>query len=125
MAIVHGLKQCRMFAMGCPKLVVAVDLKPFTRIFNDRPLDIIENPVLLRLKDKRLPYDFDIIHISGIRNCGPDATSRYPTKTASVHDDTDTLHEELTKCAVAFARSSIIITPRFCHMGRSQGYSNN
>ena len=103
MAVVHGLKQCRMFVMGCPSLVVAVDHKPLTRILNDRPLETIENPVLLRLKEKTLPYNFDIVHIPGKRNCGPDATSRYPTKTASIHDDTDTLHKELTKCAAAFA----------------------
>ena len=112
MAVVYALKQCRMFVMGCPKLVVAVDHKPLTRILNDRPLETIENPVLLRLKEKTLPYNFDIVHIPGKRNCGPDAASRYPTRTAPMmHDDTDALHEELTKCAAAFAESQSASLP--------------
>ena len=45
LAVVHGLQRCKMFVMGCPKLVVAVDHKPLTKILNDdRPLESIENP---------------------------------------------------------------------------------
>ena len=86
-----------MFVMGCPKLVVAVDHKPLTKILNDDgPLESIENPRLLRFKEKTLPYDFDIVHIPGKQNCGPDATSRYPTRTATIHDSDDNTDEEIT-----------------------------
>ena len=36
LAVVHGLKSCRMFVLGCPDLVVAVDHKPLVKILNDR-----------------------------------------------------------------------------------------
>ena len=43
--------------------MVAVDHKPLTKIFNDRPLDSIDNPIFLKLKEKTLVYQFDIMHI--------------------------------------------------------------
>ena len=52
-----------------------------------------------------MPYSFNIVHIPGKQNCGPDATSRYPTKTATIHDSDDNTHEEITKCAAMFART--------------------
>ena len=105
LAVVYGLQQCKTFVMGCPKLILAVDHKPLTRILNDRPLETIENPRLLRLKEKTLMFDFNIMHVEGKKNCAPDAASRYPTKLAAVHDETDNTQEELTRCAVAFANS--------------------
>ena len=116
LGIVYGLQQCKAFVMGCPKLIVAVDHKPLTRILNDRPLETIQNPRLLRLKEKTLAYNYDIIHIAGKKNCGPDATSRYPTRSAAVHtrhagEDDDETHKELSRCAAAFARSQSATLP--------------
>ena len=116
LGIVYGLQQCKAFVMGCPKLIVAVDHKPLTRILNDRPLETIENPRLLRLKEKTLAYNYDIIHIAGKKNCGPDAISRYPTRSAAVHtrhagEDDDETHKELSRCAAAFARSQSATLP--------------
>ena len=108
LAVVWGLQQCKIFIIGCPKLIVAVDHKPLTKILNDRPLESIENPRLLRLKEKTLMYDYEIVHIQGKNNCGPDATSRYPTKSAAIHEDEDDICKELTRCAVAFANPSQI-----------------
>ena len=80
LAVVYGLQQCRNFIMGSPYLIVAVDHKPLTKIFNHRALETIENPRLLRLKEKTLMYEFEIIHVPGKSNAAADAASRYPSK---------------------------------------------
>lgn len=98
----YGLQQCKVFVLGSPNLIIATDHKPLTRILNDRSLESIENPRLLRIKEKTLPYSFKIIHIPGDTNMAPDATSRYPAKTSravSCQDDEDdeTEIEELVR----------------------------
>ena len=61
------------------------------KILNDRALETIENPRLLSIKEKTLPYDYTIIHVPGKNNNAPDAMSRYPTKSCAVGgvDDVD------------------------------------
>ena len=105
LAVAYGLSQCRLFVLGSPNLIVVVDHKPLIRILNDRALEGIENPRLLRLKEKTLPYDFFIVHIPGKVNVAPDAMSRYPDKSKPLdagtpHDDECVLEEE---CSTAFA----------------------
>ena len=78
----YGLNQCRMFVLGSPDLIVAVDHKPLTKILNDRSLDNIENPRLLRLKEKTLQFEYKIIHIPGSSNTTADMMSRYPNPSA-------------------------------------------
>jgi hypothetical protein len=102
LGVAYGLQQCRKFVLGCPKLIVAVDHKPLTKILNQRPLESIENPRLLRIKEKTLMYDFNIIHIPGESNMAPDAASRYPSKSSHAqcpmvweddHCDTEEIEE--------------------------------
>jgi len=78
LVLLYGLESCRMFVMGCPELIVAVDHKPLVPIFNDRNLDKIRNPQLLKLREKALAYSFKVISIPGKENVGPDAASRIP-----------------------------------------------
>ena len=78
LALVHGLKSCRMFVLGNPNLTVVVDHKPLIKIFNDRTLDTIDNPRILCLKEKALMYQFEIRHIAGEANCTADWMSRNP-----------------------------------------------
>ncbi len=80
LAAVFGLEKCRMFTSGCPDLTLAVDHQPLTRILNDRSLDSMENPRLMKLKERTLPYSFRIVHVSGTSNAikGADALSRSP-----------------------------------------------
>ena len=78
--MVYALHSCRMFIMGCPNLLVAVDHKPLIKIFNDRALESINNPRILQMKEKTLMYNFRIVHIPGKFNEAPDAASRYPTR---------------------------------------------
>ena len=68
LAAAYGLEKCRMYTLGCPKLTLAVDQNPLTRILNDRNLDDIANPHLRRLKEKTLPYKFNICYVPGGSN---------------------------------------------------------
>jgi hypothetical protein len=108
LGVAYGLQQCRKFVLGCPDLVVAVDHKPLTRILNDRPLESIENPRLLRIKEKTMMFDFDIIHIPGESNMAADATSRYPTRSCPVRhpiawEEDDDMTEEVEEFTRSYA----------------------
>ena len=80
LAVAYALHQTRYYILGCPNLIVTTDHKPLSRILNDRSLTEITNRRLLNLKEKTLPYNFTIQHISGAKNKGPDAVSRYPSQ---------------------------------------------
>ena len=80
LAVAYALHQTRYYISGCPNLIVATDHKPLVQILNDRSLSEISNRRLLNLKEKTLAYSFEIQHISGVKNKGPDAVSRYPSK---------------------------------------------
>ena len=78
LAVTFALEQARMFVTGCPNLIIATDHKPLVPILNDKGLDLIKNPRLLRLKEKTLMYHFVAQHIPGPMNFAADATSRNP-----------------------------------------------
>jgi hypothetical protein len=86
LAVVYGLLQCRKFILGSPNLIVAVDHKPLTQIFNNRSLESIANPRLLRMKEKTLLHNFKIVHVPGTSNLAPDAASRYPAQASAAKD---------------------------------------
>ena len=90
LAATYGLIRCRMFTLGCPNLTLAVDHRPLTGILNDRSLDSIENPRLLKLKEKTLPFDYTIVYVPGTSDAikVADALSRNPTDDGSHDGDT-------------------------------------
>ena len=51
LALLFRLESCRMFVLSCKNLVVAVDHKPLIPIFNDRELDKISNPRILKIRE--------------------------------------------------------------------------
>jgi len=107
LAAAYGLNQCKHFVLGCPELVLATDHKPLTKILNDRELDTIENPRLLRMKEKTLRYNFDIVHVAGKLNQAPDAFSRYPRipeKGELIEDDPD---DNASKAFALYQSSSL------------------
>ena len=53
-----------------------MDHKPLLGILNDKSLADIENPRLLMLKEKTLWFTFDVLHVAGRLNSGPDYISR-------------------------------------------------
>ena len=87
-----GLEKCRMYTLGCPNLTLVVDHQPLTGILNDRSLDTIENPRLLRLKEKTLKFDFKVTYVPGSSKAirAADALSRHPAdrdEESLDHDD--------------------------------------
>ena len=83
LAVAWGLEQTRYFTQGCDDLVVVTDHKPLTKIIGDRTLDEITNPRLFRLKQRTLPWRFNIFHLPGKLNFAADATSRHPSPSGS------------------------------------------
>ena len=55
LAAAYGLEGSRMYTLGCPDLILAVDHNPLTRILNNCDLDRATNPNLQRLKEKNIP----------------------------------------------------------------------
>lgn len=86
LAVAWGLEQTRYFTQGCDNLVVVTDHKPLVKIFGDRTLDEISNSRLFRLKQRTLPWRFDIEHLPGRTNNAADPTSRHPSPSSQVDD---------------------------------------
>ena len=80
LAVIYALQKCKIFILGCPKLLLITDHKPLVSIFGSKSMEKIENPRLFSLKEKSLPYQFDIVHVSGARNMAADAFSRFPSQ---------------------------------------------
>ena len=57
-------------------MFVATDHKPLLSILNDRALDTIVNPRLVRIKERTLPWMFDMVYVPGWRQAAADALSR-------------------------------------------------
>ena len=78
LALTYGLENCRMFVLGCPNLMLAVDHQPLIPIFSGKPFERISNPRLFDLKEKTLMYRFSVKHVPGKIHLAPDCGSRYP-----------------------------------------------
>ena len=74
----------RYYTLGCPKLTVATDHKPLLGIFGDRALDTIDNTRLVRIKQKTLPWSFNLLHVPGKQHVAADGFSRCNQK-AELH----------------------------------------
>ena len=62
LAVAWGLEQTKYFTQGCDNLVIVTDHQPLVKIFGDRTLDEILNSQLFPLKQRTLPWRFDIVH---------------------------------------------------------------
>ena len=78
LAVAWALEQTRYFTLGCDDLVVVVDHKPLTKILGDRILDEISNPRLFRIKQRTLPWTYEMYWLPGKQNTFSDALSRHP-----------------------------------------------
>ena len=109
LAVVVGLESSKYYTLGCPRLYVATDHKPLLRILNDRDLDTIVNPRLLRLKERTLPWNFEMVYVPGTKQAAADTLSRKKTlvglASMSVGDNGEGFEEFLT----TDARSGLMI----------------
>ena len=76
LAVVNALYKTRHYTQGCDRLLVCTDHKPLVPVLNTKRLEDIENPRLLKLREKTLGWRFKSIHIPGRKLGGPDALSR-------------------------------------------------
>ena len=76
LAVAVGLESSRYYTLGSKNLYVATDHKPLLSILNDRALDTIVNPRLVRIKERTLPWVFDMVYVPGGRQAAADALSR-------------------------------------------------
>ena len=60
LAVAWSLEHTKYFTLGCDDLIVVGDHKPLTKILGDRTLDEIANIRLFRLKQRTLPWIFEI-----------------------------------------------------------------
>ena len=63
LAIAWGLQHTKYFTQGCDNLLVVTDHKPLVKILGDRTLDEIDNSRLFCLKQRTLPWRFEIVHM--------------------------------------------------------------
>ena len=54
LAVTWALKKCRMFLLGCPKFYIFTDNQPLVKILGEKSLGEIDNPKLLKYKEKTL-----------------------------------------------------------------------
>ena len=80
-----GLESSRYYTLGCRKLYVATDHKPLLAILNDRALDTIVNPRLLRIKERTLAWQFDLVYVPGNRQAAADTLSRKKSVAVLAH----------------------------------------
>ena len=104
LAIAWSIKKCRMFLLGHPGFMVFTDHKSLVKTFNDQELRKIDNPRILKMKEKCLMYKFVTKHIEGKKNCAPDTLSRYPLKVCrsdmDEEDEADLMEREISVRAV-------------------------
>ena len=76
-----GIKSCPCVHEGmphCPNIIVSTDHKPLLGILNDKPLEDIKNPRILRLKEHTLQFSFVMKYNRGKWHRAPDTLSRNP-----------------------------------------------
>ena len=78
LAVAWALDHARIFTQGCRNLIISTDHKPLLGILNDKPLERIKNPRIVRLKEQLVSYTFTMKYNKGKWHHAPDALSRSP-----------------------------------------------
>ena len=103
LSVAWALEHSKYFTLGCDDLLIVVDHKPLTTILGDRTLDEIPNPRLFRLKQRTLPWMYEITWMPGKENFFSDATSRHPVLSEDFEINSFVLCWKLTKTTEAVA----------------------
>ena len=107
LAVTWCLKKARLFLLGCPNLLLITDHRPLVKLMGDKELKDIDNPRLFRLKEKTLPYKFQIKYLPGKRNCAADFLSRFPALRCKPDDQDSELEDDMTAALVAASASAL------------------
>ena len=85
LGVSNALQKTKYFTLGSPHLYVGTDHnhKPLLGILNDSPLEGMDNPRLVRLKEKTMGWVFNTVYVPGKELGGTDALSRYGVR----HED--------------------------------------
>jgi hypothetical protein len=78
--VARGLHDTKYYTMGCKQLYVATDHKSLVCVLGDQSLTDVENPRLARIKERKLWWQFTIVHTPGKLQLAADALSRRKTK---------------------------------------------
>ena len=110
LAVVYALHQTRYYVLGCPNLIVTTDHKPLINVLNERSLNDISNRRLLNLKEKTMQYKFEIRHVSGMKNKGADALSRYPAPStgSEIQDMANDISTKTTAMETLYVTTNMI-----------------
>ena len=77
LGVKNALHKTKYFTLGCPHLFIGTDHKPLLGILNDAPLESLDNPPIIKLKEKSLGWIFTTLYVPGKELGGTDALSRY------------------------------------------------
>ena len=89
LGIAWATKKCRVYLAGCPNYTLITDHRPLIPILNSRSMSEIENPRLLRLREKLTMYQFTAEWRPGTALAIPDALSRAPASDPTPEDEED------------------------------------
>ena len=77
LAVQWAMNKCAHYLRGMNDFTVVTDHKPLVGVFA-KPLHMVENARLQRLREKMIPYNFKIEWKAGKQHCIADALSRAP-----------------------------------------------
>ena len=109
LAVVYGLYSCKMFILGCQKLIVSVDHKPLVKVLGNSSLEEIKNPRLQKFKEKAMMFHYQIKHTPGKDNASADA----------MPDSLSVLHRTTTPVSCKPGQSSTAVFAAVCPMSQN------
>ena len=86
LGVANGLLKTKYFTLGCPHLYIGTDHKPLLGILDGSPMEKLDNPRLVRLKEKTLGWVFKAVYVPGRELGGTDALSRYGVRHSECND---------------------------------------
>jgi hypothetical protein len=86
LAAVWAMNKCRLYLIGLPHFTLVVDHRPLIPILNSKGLDEIDNPRILRLREKIIAFSFETEWTNGKNHLIPDALSRAPVQDPDHND---------------------------------------
>ena len=97
LALADALHKTKYFTLGCPNLILGTDHMPLLGLLENRNLDSIDNPRLVRLKEKTLGWSFTVVYIPGKKLGGTDALSRYGVRHCQEHTEDEDFQRQYSQ----------------------------